>query len=561
MTAELGEKPEPQRLCAERAGFRGVNTSMTPTAMTQQAHQLEYDQTLEIVHRCAAREALTVKHAFHTDAAELWPAFLAALPEQDRQHHTCRACRHFVERFGDLVIVDAEGKTRSLFWSDHGVGIYARAIEAMDRIVRRAAIVGPLVTTAATWGQPVTGPWSHFAAHARATVRHLVADEDPIRTPGQRAALVREEFKLLSAALSEYPADLCRKAAALLSTGKLYRSDACVGVATWLVKVHDAREAVGPRQSSRDNITWVYAAEAPAGWCHIRSGMIGTLLDDLKAELPFDEIAARFRAKMDPTQYLRPTAPVSAGNVAQAEKIVDALGLRPSLARRFAKVEDLTTLWVPRRPKAEPPKASGTFGHLLPSPSNLPEDIGAPPVTMTWTKFAREVLPHADEIECFVPMHGNFCALVTAVDPKSPPILQWDREDARNPVSWYVYKGGSMAASWNLNGGWSTVTAICEAPSRWNGTVRQKDSPAIQLVIDGARDTRYSTGGGFFPECLRAELHEVRSTLEAYARSASIQGADEATACGLLLVGESWGARVRVIAGRLRTSYTIDRWD
>src|SRR5207253_1562968 len=45
-------------------------------------------------------------------------------------------------------------------------------------------------------------------------------------------------------------------------------------------------------------------------------------------------------------------------------------------------------------------------------------------------------------IELQVPgSSGHFMALITATRPEAPPILQWDSEERRNPVSWYYHSG------------------------------------------------------------------------------------------------------------------------
>jgi len=41
------------------------------------------------------------------DQDELWLAYLSGFPNaDDRQHHTCHACRQFIQRFGGLVTID-----------------------------------------------------------------------------------------------------------------------------------------------------------------------------------------------------------------------------------------------------------------------------------------------------------------------------------------------------------------------------------------------------------------------------------------------------------------------
>lgn len=535
--------------------------SITTTTAAISDHQRDYEETLSTVRESAHSLGASAKFVFQTDASGLWQAFLAALPPEQRQHHTCTACRHFVERFGSLVVVNDQGIATSLMWSMGGHGIYDAPIRAMLRLVTRAEITGVHFTAERTWGLPETGPWHHFAVSADVLFPHLVSPHATPKTPGQRAAMVRHEHGLLAAALAQYPADLVVRATAVLETGKVYRGEVCMGVAKWLLGLH-AQRASTKNARLRDNLLWLAAASAPAGWCHVRSGMIGTLLDDLAAGLEFGDVADRFAAKMHPLQYMRPTAAPTAGNVAQAEKIVDALGIRPSLDRRFARLEDVTAaLWKPSA-ATKPAATGGTFGHLLEPTGSDARDVGASAVTMTWEKFARTVLPTAERIELLAPEHGNYIALITSVHPDAPPILQWDRPEQRCPVSWYLYNGGSPARRWNVRAGWTNVTAICMSPPHWHGTARDKDGHRVFVLLEGARDTFHTEGGGFFPESLRAELHEVRNTLEAYANRATIAGKDEATACGIdISGGTSWSGTLRVTSRGLRQTYRIDRWD
>ncbi len=79
--------------------------------------------------------------------------------------------------------------------------------------------------------------------------------------------------------------------------------------------------------------------------------MIGTLLEDLTAGLPFAQIKAKFDAKMDALNYQRPAAAPAAGNIARAEKIIAKLKTEGSLDRRFARLDEIQKLWVPASSK------------------------------------------------------------------------------------------------------------------------------------------------------------------------------------------------------------------
>ena len=81
------------------------------------------------------------------------------------------------------------------------------------------------------------------------------------------------------------------------------------------------------------------------------------------------------------------------------------------------------------------------------------------------------------------------------------------------------------------------------------------------VSVDAAGVLTLAMGGGLFPESLRAELHEVRATIEAHVEQATIRDRDEAEGCGLMIGPSMKPATLRVTAGGVVTTYEIDRWD
>ena len=189
-----------------------------------------------------------------------------------------------------------------------------------------------------------------------------------------------------------------------------------------------------------------------------------------------------------------------------------------------------------------------------------------PPVTMTWEKLARTVLPTAASIEFVVPAaKAPYTALVTAKNAGAPPILQWDFDDRRNPVSQYVYLNGSPPEQWNLTpGAHHPVTAVTLQPWMWHPTKTfDHHGAGVMFLLKGAKDTKHEGGGGFFPSYLKSEYHEIRATMEAYAKSAVIAGKDESEACGIVLTkGATWNHLFRITTeDGVCMTYNLDRWD
>lgn len=492
---------------------------------------------------------------FKTDAYGLYDVFLEQIPAEARQHYNCNACRHFVNRFGGLVRLNECGKQYPVMWSGKVPDFFADAVEAVREMVKKAKVVGVFVTSEAVLGTPVTGSWTHMAVEMP---RVMLYRGTTLHTASQAAAEKNEDRRLLRDAVRKYRIETVETAVNLLRSENLYRSEKVLGVAEWFLKVLQMTR----RNRRASNILWYFAANAPVGFCHISSSMIGTLLDDIEAGYDFDTVKRKFDEKMNPLQYQRPQAAPSAGNVAQAEKIVEKLGIRNSLSRRFARLDELETLWKPSYGR-NTPKAGGVFANVATKESmRMPgAGVSGPAVTMTWEKFQRTVLPVARRIEFYVNGgRDNFSAILTANDLSAPPILQWDREGDRNPFSWYVYHGGSYPSQWGLMNGHVDVTAVVLQPNMWREGY-EHNGKAVFFILKGAKDNG-NVGLALFPEIMKAELREIRSTIEAYSRTMKLDGYDEASACGIRLQGGSqWNARFKVTTDVGMTTYVLDRWD
>lgn len=506
-------------------------------------------------------DANAAKERLFTTDADLWPVYLASFPEHLRQYHNCHACRRFIEAYGGLAVIDEHGAVSSALWhEDDSDDDHRAAVAAMARAVRRAKVTGVFLTSVRVLGQPTTGPWIHLSATAPQSAMHAKG----ALTAGQKMAERVQDHGNVMRALAEYKPELLAQVVDLLESDALYRAEHVIGPAKWL---RDLAHAEGIH-TIRTNVVWRAIASAPSGFCHPRSSMVGTLLDDIAAGKSFAEASASFAAKMHPLRYQRPQAAPAAGTIKAAEDLVEKLGIRASFARRFARLDEVVdhAVWKPA-PEAPSPARGGLFGHLVPKgamPTNIVDARGG---AITWARL-KEKLSGAARVEVQAPAQGAYCAFVTAEDPLAPPILQWDREDARNPVSWYLYHNGSSAQKWCLDPrAWVDVDAIVPQPHMWAGAGKHANhGEGVLFVLRGAKDSAYALGANagncLFPETLRAELHGIRSVVEAFSRTATLGGFAEASACGLLFGdgrGQTISVRVTTSSGT-RTTYALDRW-
>jgi hypothetical protein len=373
---------------------------------------------------------------FVTNAENLFDVYLNNIPEEGRQHYNCHACRHFINRFGGLAMITENGEMASALWNENdGIpSFFKNSVKAMKDVVNKAKVKGVFVSKESVLGQPTMGGWDHLAV----SLPSRMVFKSRLLSANQAMAEKVEEFKMLIGGLVEYSPETVEKAVALLKTNTMYRSDKCLGVAEWLQNLHSKRSSV--KSNAKDNVVWLAVATAPTGYCHVKSSMIGTLLDDISSGLSSDSVARRFAEKMNPANYMRAQVAPSENNIQQAEKIVEKLGIANSLKRRYAKFEEIPQfIWRSNSSyKKEANQSGGVFANVTPKGKSTTssDKFDLPSATMTWDKFQKTVLPDADSIEVKVDNPNRFMALVTASDETAENILQWD-----NTFSWY-YHGG-----------------------------------------------------------------------------------------------------------------------
>jgi hypothetical protein len=129
---------------------------------------------------------------------------------------------------------------------------YARATRALASKVAAAKLTGIFLSGKAQWGTPMKGGWRHIAVEPPARMRW----ESLVTTAGQAMAAKAEERDMLLRGLEEFPAEVVRKALALLTTGSLYRSEKCEGIARWLLDLHE-RRASTKHERERESLTLI----------------------------------------------------------------------------------------------------------------------------------------------------------------------------------------------------------------------------------------------------------------------------------------------------------------
>ncbi len=551
------------------------STVFAPTAHAHEGHDADaFDLFME-----TARQYFMSAFVDHgpsifttdTDPDTLYNLYIESFRGDQKRIHSCNCCRQFLKTYGALAFIDATGKIVPAFWPSEAAfldfpALYQNAVVNLNAHVRARQITGVFLSDANVWGTVKAGGFTHLSMVTRGN-SNLVTRAKRDETLFETMALKREHFGTLSRTLAAYSLPVLEQTVSLLEANAVYRTETVLEPARFL---RDLYITLNSRTGAeRDNLIWRAVATAPIGFVNIRGGVLGTLLDDLSTSMSFEAARERFERKMQPDKFRRPQAAPKAGNIAAAEAKVARLGLAPSLERRYATLNEIQTVWSPyKRNPVQRVTAGSVFANVrAKGEASLPRPrAGHNGETMTWSRFARTVLPNVERMEILVPASGgqSFAAYTTAVHPDSPPILQWDFEDRRNTVAWYLYSGGSNPEAWSLNArtAWYRVNGISLLPPLWDDGVRAK-LPHFRngalFVIDGCRD-RYNHSSCLFPEILKSDLYDVRSTIEAHSKNSKLVDVDEPAAGRLFDDGQSVTVNV-ALRGSVTAVYTIQKWD
>jgi len=512
----------------------------------------------------AANKELHGPFPFYTAGPLLFQAYVNAFSTKGmREEVNCRACAEFIERHGRLTFITKKGEViPALFDHTRVSGQYRGPIKAVESIVRGSAISSVAFFDTAVLGRPTDGGWQHLS------IQHGVPRQQ-VKEGAHWAemTIAQEHHKNLTRSLADFNITIIRRVLKFIQNESMRNGEKVEAWVKWLERIHIDIAKADVRRENRENIIWRYVAEAPKGWCEVRGSSIGSLFKNLKEGMDDEDAIALFDDITSAEKHLRPTAAPTEGNINQAERLIEAMGLAPSLERRFCGISEFPHIWDPK-----PVESAATTGGVFDSLRTKAKGKKNKPVetepttdatTMTWAKFAKKILPEALSISMYIPRGAqSFGAFLTAVNPDAPALLKWDTdEDNRNPVSSYVHTEGSVASQWSLIAGtYVPVLAIAVMPWMLNPNIKGMGEGML-LVLEDAQDQDVSSLG-LFPGDLLNALHQVRSTIEAFSNDGKLQECpEEQLMSGYMINNKRAQCKLRVTTSLGVSDFIIDRWE
>lgn len=502
---------------------------------------------------------------------KLHKIFLDNLPEDARQHYTCNCCLMFINRIGNLVTIDDDGKLHSVCWDVplKEAGMFAPAFNELRKAVESGTIRNvfsyderskmvfkkdnSFSHTTITLGIPETGEWNHF---------YGVLDLGKIYVPQTLVSeeQFRDKIEVSRVNLNKWNAPAIKKAIAYADSEELYNKDKVKSQCEKLLSIIE-KYKVATNRNARIKLYY----ENNELLYHIGGSSIGTLLDDFQdGSLSDAECIDRYNSKTDPIRYKRAQSAPSEANIKQAEKLLKEIGAENSIKRRFALMEDIPKfLWRPKEDEeVKETYREGIFANIKSKEDEKDdyEKVETDGGTITVSKLIKKILPEAEKMDVYVGFRnrGDFCAYTTAVNMDSARIIKYDNEDQRNPISQYMYSVATSPSQWNIFDNIVECVGIVNFPEDiYNDDV--SDS-CIVFILKHCYDTK-NKASAIFADNLIPQLFSIRKVLEAYSNQTPLEVPEGQKVCGLVAYGNNMDIRIKVHTKYAITNYRIDRME
>lgn len=432
-------------------------------------------------------EGMRQHELFVVDTLDLFEVYLAAFPEgtnplfRERTEHDCSCCKQFIRNIGNVVaIVDGILMT---VWDDFAEAPhpYNEVGRILAERVRQAPIKGVWRTKERKYGNLTSNEllpdgtvrtWDHFSGAVDKP--HFNLQPDKVRGDINTTAAV------LRRGLDEITADALDTVIDLAEANNLYKGE------EFLPAIKAFRQLKAGYDAADDKGLFVWSNLADKS-SRFRNSAIGTLLIDLSEGTELETAVKKYEKVVAPANYKRPTALVTPRMIEDAVAKLDELGLRGSVERRHARIEDVSVNDVLFVDNSVAGKMKDSLVDSLMSAAATPiTKIDNATSISAADFFARS---HKTISVLVENRHaGNFMSITAPVEPGDARLFSWD-----NDFSW-SYDGdmadSSLRQRVQMAGG--RVDGVLRFSHLWNDVGRNASLMDLHVFMPGS--TRHEDG-------------------------------------------------------------------
>lgn len=366
---------------------------------------------------------------------------------RENREHDCNTCNKFISRVGRVVKI-ADGKLMTVWGVGNKLdGTYKIVADKMDALIKEQTIgqiflMDPADAKVGVSSNLATPRFGHDSSKNPKGTDHITWHHFNCRVPkkflsNNKGTLIGDADAtkgVFKRGLEELNLGSIELVLDLIDNNSIYRGEEFQAI---VEKFYNHKKNY-EKLSAKNKEFYVWLNYTAVG-AKIRGTAIGTLLTDLSEGVEMNSAISSYEKKVAPENYKRTSAPITKGMINKAVETIDNLGLRDSLERRYAKLEDVSvnnTLFVNRA--ASKVMKDNLTALLEDEVKEKPEKFKEAE-EISIKKFVNNIMPECSNIEVKLSNahENNLMSLIAPVHADAPSLFKWD-----NNFSW-TYNGNT----------------------------------------------------------------------------------------------------------------------
>ena len=372
------------------------------------------------------------------DKDELWNLYLDRFPAgtneiyRERRWHDCSCCRQFIKSIGNAVVIK-DNKIETIWDFKTNDTTYQPVLNALSDFIKSHAVSDIYVSkfkkigTQKNYEEMENGhihEWTHFYVE----LPDRFVDKSS-RSEGDIKGGYRDTRNVFKRSLDEISMDALDTILELITSNTLYKGEEWKNALTEFRRYKREYDKLSS-DSEKNLYVWEKSVKAGIAIGRIRNHSIGTLLVNVSEGMNLDTAVKKYEQIVAPTNYKRSKPIYSKKMLEDAQKKIVELGYMDSLARRYAKLDDITVNDILFSNKDSAKRIDGAidiFGELAKNTKGGKAKKFSKVEEVTVDTFINDILPTAREVELYLENKhsSNLVSLIAPENKDSKSMFKW----------------------------------------------------------------------------------------------------------------------------------------
>lgn len=372
------------------------------------------------------------------DKDELWDLYLDSFPAgtneiyRERRWHDCNCCRRFIKSIGNAVVIK-DNKIETIWDFKTNDTTYQPVLNALSDFIKSHAVSDIYVSKFKKIGtqkncEEMENGHIHEWTHFYVELPDRFVDKSS-RSEGDIKGGYRDTRNVFKRSLDEISMDALDTILELITSNTLYKGEEWKNALTEFRRYKREYDKLSS-DSEKNLYAWEKSIKAGIVIGRIRNHSIGTLLVNVSEGMNLDTAVKKYEQIVAPTNYKRSKPIYSKKMLEDAQKKIVELGYVDSLARRYAKLDDITVNDILFSNKDSAKRIEGAvdiFGELAKNTKGRKAKKFSKVEEVTVDTFINDILPTAREVELYLENKhsSNLVSLIAPENKDSKSMFKW----------------------------------------------------------------------------------------------------------------------------------------